>query len=107
MTIAVAARADQPLSQTELAQRLAVEGATMVAMVDRLAEAGLLVREPSETDRRVNLVVLTKAGNQLYGKVKAEADAFSKELLATVDKDKLTIAIELLERLQIAVESAP
>lgn len=107
MTIAVAARADQPLSQTELAQRLAVEGATMVAMVDRLAEAGLLVREPSGTDRRVNLVVLTKAGNQLYSKVKAEADAFSKELLATVDKSKLVMAIELLEQLQFAVESAP
>lgn len=107
MAIAVTARAEQPLSQTELAQRLGVEGATMVAMVDRLAEAGLLVREASETDRRVNLVALTKAGNQLYSKVKAEADAFSKELLATIDKNKLAMAIELLEQLQIAVESAP
>lgn len=107
MAIAVTARAEQPLSQTELAQRLGVEGATMVAMVDRLADAGLLVREASETDRRVNLVALTKAGNQLYSKVKAEADAFSKELLATIDKNKLAMAIELLEQLQIAVESAP
>jgi MarR family transcriptional regulator for hemolysin len=90
-----------------LAQRLAVEGATMVAMIDRLSEAGLVVREPSPTDRRVNLVVLTKAGNRLYDKVRAEAEAFSKELLAPVNKEKLAAAIELLEQLQTAAESAP
>src|ERR1700685_3429443 len=51
MTIAVAAKAKGPLSQSELAQRLDVEGATMVAMVDRLVKAGLGVREPSMTGR--------------------------------------------------------
>ena len=35
-TIAVAAKARSPLSQSELAERIGVEGATMVAMVDRL-----------------------------------------------------------------------
>ena len=107
LTIAVVARAGQPLSQTELAQRLAVEGATMVAMIDRLSEAGFVVREHSPTDRRVNLVALTKAGSRLYGKVKAEADAFSQELLAAVDKEKLITVTALLEQLQIAAESVP
>ncbi len=59
MTIAVAAKAREPLSQSELAQSLGVEGATMVAMVDRLVKAGLVTREPSTTDRRVKRVVLT------------------------------------------------
>ena len=45
MTIAVAAKAREPLSQSELAERLGVEGATMVAMMDRLVKAGLVVRE--------------------------------------------------------------
>src|SRR6202046_2170412 len=75
MTIATAAKASSPLSQSELADRLAVEGATMVAMVDRLVKAGLVVREPSSTDRRVKRVVLTAAGTQLYGKVKEQAVA--------------------------------
>src|SRR5271154_2620092 len=66
MTIATAAKASTPLSQSELADRLAVEGATMVAMVDRLVKSGLVVREPSTTDRRVKRVVLTDTGNQLY-----------------------------------------
>jgi MarR family transcriptional regulator for hemolysin len=107
MTIAVAAKAPGPLSQSELADRLAVEGATMVAMVDRLVKAGLVVREPSTTDRRVKRVVLTQAGNLLYDKVRAEAAAFRKELLADIDPKQLLAATELLEGLQGIIDGAP
>src|ERR1700723_156472 len=100
MTIAVAAKARGPLSQSELADRLAVEGATMVAMVDRLVKAGLVNREPSTTDRRVKRVILTPAGMKVYEKVKAEAASLRKELLANTDQKKLLIATELLEGLQ-------
>jgi MarR family transcriptional regulator for hemolysin len=106
MTIAVAAKASVPLSQSELADRLAVEGATMVAMVDRLVKAGFVVRQPSSTDRRVKRIVLTEAGNRLYGKVRAEAAAFRRELLAEVKPPRLRAATELLERLAAALEGA-
>src|ERR1700723_1180448 len=75
MTIAVAAKARSPLSQSELADRLAVEGATMVAMVDRLVKAGLVSREASTTDRRVKRVVLAPAGVKIYEKVRSEGGA--------------------------------
>jgi MarR family transcriptional regulator for hemolysin len=100
MTIAVVAKAHEPLSQSELAQGLGVEGATMVAMVDRLVKAGFVLREPSATDRRVKRVVLTAAGTALYNKVRTEAIAFRKELLAGIDPKKLLAATELLENLQ-------
>lgn len=106
MAIAVIAKARQPLSQTELAHRLAVEDPTMVAMIDRLVKAGFVSRVPSQTDRRVKLVVLTTAGNQLYRRVKTEADAFRAEFLANIDANKLRAATELLETLQAAAESA-
>jgi MarR family transcriptional regulator for hemolysin len=105
MTIAVAAMARAPLSQSELADRLAVEGATMVAMVDRLVKAGLVIREPSTTDRRIKRVVLTQAGNLLYDKVRAEAAAFRKELLADIDPKALLVATELLEKLEDVIGS--
>jgi MarR family transcriptional regulator for hemolysin len=105
MTIAVAAKARGPLSQSELADRLDVEGATMVAMVDRLVKAGLVVREPSTTDRRVKHVVLTAAGNELYDRVRTEAAAFRKELLAHADAKKLLVATELLEGLQGIIDA--
>lgn len=106
LAIAVVAKAGKPLSQTELAHKLTVEGPTMVAMIDRLVRGGFVSREPSQTDRRVKLVVLTKAGKQLYAKVRAEADAFRAELLADIDPDKLRAATELLEALQTAAESS-
>jgi len=107
MTIAVTARSPSPLSQSELADRLAVEGATMVAMVDRLVKAGLVVRAPSTTDRRVKHVVLTPAGFALYDTVKAEAAAVRTELLSRIDRGRLNIATEVLEALQELIETTP
>jgi MarR family transcriptional regulator for hemolysin len=104
MTLAVASKAEAPLSQSELADRLGVEGATMVAMVDRLAKAGLAARQASPSDRRVNLVIVTEAGMRLVAIVKTEAAAFRRQLLAQVDAKKLAIATELLEGLQKLIE---
>jgi MarR family transcriptional regulator, transcriptional regulator for hemolysin len=107
MTIAIAAKARSPLSQSELADKLGVEGATMVAMIDRLVRAGLANREASTTDRRVKRVVLTAAGLKIYEKVRAEAIALRKELLAGTDQKKLLVATELLEGLQGIIDKQP
>jgi MarR family transcriptional regulator for hemolysin len=105
MTIAIAAKAESPLSQSELADRLGVEGATMVAMVDRLVKAGLVAREASSTDRRIKRVVLTTAGVAIYEKVKTEADTLRKQLLAKMDRKKLQATTELLDNLRAIIDS--
>jgi MarR family transcriptional regulator, transcriptional regulator for hemolysin len=107
MTIAIAAQARSPRSQSELADQLGVEGATMVAMIDRLVKAGLVVREPSTTDRRVKRVVVTAEGYRLYDKVKAEAAAVRKELLAKIDPKSIEAATMVLETLQGMIENVP
>lgn len=107
MTIAVAAKAGSPLSQSELADRLAVEGATMVAMVDRLVKAGFVVREASTTDRRIKHVVITPAGYALFETVKTEAAAVRRELLSKIDPQHLKTATAVLEALQELIEAAP
>ncbi len=105
MTIALAAKARSPLSQSELAESLGVEGATMVAMIDRLAKAGLVSRVVAAGDRRVRRMVLTASGVEIYEKVKKEAAALRKELLAGCDAKKLLHATEFLENLQKISES--
>lgn len=105
-TIAVIAKTSTSMSQIELANQLGVEAATMVSMIDRLVKAQLVTREPSPSDRRIKLIVLTSAGTQLYGKVKAEATVFREELLGDIDPEKLLVATELLEHLQRVAESA-
>jgi MarR family transcriptional regulator, transcriptional regulator for hemolysin len=106
MTIAIAAKSAPAPSQSELAEKLGVEGATMVAMVDRLVKAGLVQRETSTADRRVKRVVLTAAGADLYGKLKAEATQLLQEMLHDIDAKKLLNATEFLERLLKSIDGA-
>ncbi|MFT7773121.1 MarR family winged helix-turn-helix transcriptional regulator [Roseateles sp.] len=106
LAIANIAKSRDALSQIELANRLNVEGPTVVSLVDRLVKAGLVERVPSETDRRIKHVVLTEAGQAIYAKVKAVADAYRKEMLAGIDKDRLLAAAGVLEELQAKVEAS-
>ena len=105
MTIAKVARASSPCSQSELAHQVGVEGATMVAMIDRLVRDGLVLRTPSPSDRRVRLIALTDQGRQLYARVQKEADACRKELLQGIDEQALLQATDILERVQQAAEA--
>jgi len=104
MTIAAAAKARAPLSQSVREGRLGVEGATVVSMVDRLVKAGFAVSQTSETDRRVKHVVLTENGDRLYATVRAVAAGVRKELLAHIDAE-LAQATDLLERLHELIGS--
>lgn len=105
LTIATIAKADHPLSQTELANRMCVEDPSIVCMLDRLDKAGLVTRVPSETDRRVKHVMLTQSGQALYAEVKTVADEFRQEVLGDIDPDTLRTATELLEALQKVAEA--
>src|SRR6476469_2593540 len=66
MAIAMVAKSATPLSQTELATLLSIEGPSMVATIDRLVRAGLVERQASEQDRRVKRIVLTDGGREVY-----------------------------------------
>jgi MarR family transcriptional regulator for hemolysin len=94
----------RPPSQTELAQQLGVDGATLVATVDRLAAAGLIERTPSRQDRRVKLLVLTSKGRALEEKARTQADVLRRTALARLDADQLRAAAAVLEQLHAALE---
>ena len=104
MTIAVVAKAKEPLSQKQLAELLGVEGPTVVAMVDRLVKAQMVVREASPLDRRVNLIRLTAAGYELTARVKVAADAFRVTVLEGLDPVAVDSATALLETIRIRIE---
>jgi MarR family transcriptional regulator, transcriptional regulator for hemolysin len=106
MAIASIAKSADPLSQRELADLLGIEGPSMVAAIDRLVAAGLVLRSPSPTDRRVKLIVLTDAGRAMYDKVRTEADAFRAACLSGVDQAALRSATEVLEALRSRIEAA-
>lgn len=104
MTIAMVAKATEPPSQKQLADLLGVEGPTVVAMVDRLVTAQMVVREASLLDRRVKLIRLTPAGDALYARVKVEADAFRTSVLAGLDPAAIDAATALMETIRARIE---
>lgn len=104
MAIALAAKSSRPQSQIELANAVGIEGPSMVAILDKLSKDGLITREPSPTDRRVKLVMLTEAGMELHSRIKSNATTFRKEFLREVDPKKLQQATELLEQLQAMLD---
>jgi len=105
MTIATASQVRSPLSQSELADMISVSSASMVHMIDRLVKAGLVIREPSISDRRVNRIVITDAGQRLYTELKEEAAAVRQQLVASIELEKLAHVTELLEQLQCIFQS--
>ena len=105
MAIATASQVRSPLSQSELADMLSVSGASMVHMIDRLVKAGLVIREQSIADRRVNRIVVTDAGHRLYAELRDEAAAIRQQLVASIELQKLTHLTELLEQLQRIFQS--
>ena len=103
MTIAAASHVRSPLSQSELAGMLSVSGASMVHMIDRLVKAGLVMREPSISDRREKRIVITDAGHRLCAEFKIQAAAIRHRMLAGIELKDLSHLTELLEQLQVVM----
>ncbi|TCV99959.1 MarR family winged helix-turn-helix transcriptional regulator [Biostraticola tofi] len=105
VAVAEIAAALAPLSQSELAQRLGVEGATIVTMVDRLVKAELVERIATPADRRKKLLVVTVAGKQLYEQVRTVADSLGKDIIDDIDPQEMKVAMRVLEKLYCACET--
>jgi DNA-binding MarR family transcriptional regulator len=62
---------EKPISQRELAQRLHCTPSTVVDPTDRLEARGLVKRQTHPTDRRVNVLVVTKEGRKVRDRLLA------------------------------------
>lgn len=104
VAVASIARNEQPLSQAELAQELGVESATVVPLINKLVEAGLVERVLTERDKRKRLLVATPKGLALYHQVKAVADELREEILTVITPEEQEITQRVLTRLLREVE---
>jgi DNA-binding MarR family transcriptional regulator len=87
------------IAQIELGQRLRMDRATTMTIVNRLQERGYLRRERSATDGRKQALFLTPAGNKALDKAKLairEHEDWLKERFTPEEIDKL---VEMLTRI--------
>ena len=101
MTIAAATQARSPLSQSMLADTLAISPASLVQTIDRLVKDGLVKRESSTSDRRRKCIVVTDAGTHLCSLINDEVAALRRQLLVGIELVKLVQLTELLEKLHV------
>ena len=104
--VAVAAIAgnETPLSQSELAQELGIENATLVPLINRLVEQQLVQRVLTDQDKRKRLLIATEQGMALYYQVKTVTDDLREEILSVISPEEQAQTRRVLEKLLIEVE---
>lgn len=104
VAVSAIARNEQPLSQSELAQELGVESATIVPLINRLVELELVERVKPDSDKRKRLLLATAKGMALFHQVKAVADDLREEILTAITPEEREQTHRVLEKLLHEVE---
>ena len=89
----------QPVTLTDLGQRLFVQWPTLVRVIEGLAADGLINRVDNPRDGRSKLVSLTPAGLAVVHKIQPTLDAERKKLLSDLDDEELEQCADLLQRM--------
>ena len=84
------------IPQGVLAERVGVEGPTLVRVLDGLESDGLICRVPADSDRRIKLVRLTAAGTEVAERCETCAAALREKMLGDLDPHAVSAALDVL-----------
>ena len=87
------------VSQVELSGQLAVDKASMMAIVDRLEQASLLIRRASKIDRRRQELYVTLKGGQKLEEMRALIVAHEQALFANIPASELARLTRSLKKI--------
>ncbi|MBI3137145.1 MAG: winged helix-turn-helix transcriptional regulator [Sphingobacteriales bacterium] len=85
------------ISQQELCNATFRDKPSITRLVDNLEKLNLVKRVPSEHDRRINLIYLTRQAQKLQEDTMTVAEETLNEALETVPADKVDICKEVLQ----------
>src|ERR1700709_2089215 len=89
-------RQQEGLYQADLADFLDLQPISLVRLLDRLVEHGLLERRPDPKDRRANRLFLTRAGRQLVDDLDSLRDAIAIAVLQEISADAIETSLKTL-----------
>jgi MarR family transcriptional regulator for hemolysin len=87
------------VSQSELAERVGVEGPTLVRHLDRMCAEGLVTRVRDENDRRVTHIELTDEGIARQAELARVAAGLDRQLRRLFTAEDLAVLDRVLIRL--------
>jgi MarR family transcriptional regulator, transcriptional regulator for hemolysin len=98
-------RQQEGLSQVDLAEVLELQPISLVRLLDRLVEHGLLERRPDPKDRRANKLHLTKAGRRLVDDLDSLRDSIATDVLRDIPNDAIRTSLDTLVDIKERIKS--
>ncbi len=95
-----------PTTVSHLAARLGISPPSTSAILDRMVDAGLVVRERSEEDRRIVSVALAPPGQAALASAIGGRRGWLRKVLGQLDDAELADTVRVLRRLERALEAS-
>lgn len=89
---------DGPISQRRLSGRLRMDPAAMVGVIDKLEEAGYIVRRRNLSDRREYALETTAKGRSLYARADRAVSEADEATIRDLDRRESARLVELLRK---------
>lgn len=86
-------------TQRELAECVGIEEPTLVRMLHRLEQEGLVERRASQADRRTKTIVLTQAAEPHMKAMSGVIDKLRLDVLRNLNPEEIKQAVEVLDRM--------
>ena len=102
--LAYVGRLGDGVRQKELATALAIEGPSLVRLLDSLERRGLIERREEESDRRARGIYLTRSGRHLAARVSTVGTEIQARLLASVPPAELETCQRVLDSIERALD---
>ena len=90
---------NEGLSQTELGNGIQSDRSSVVTLIDRFENAGLVIRQPSLLDRRTHALSLTAEGHKLMQVLIPRIQAHEQAITSRISPAEQQQLIELLGRI--------
>ena len=97
--------AGEAQTMSQVSRNLMVTNGNLTGVVDRLAREGLVAREVSPRDRRVQHLSLTAHGRERFEAMAAEHERWLAELFADLTRDRLDETADAIHQLRDALRS--
>ena len=87
------------LTQKEIADKVGVESATLVPVIDKMENEGLLKRKPDQSDRRANRIFLTPKADSLWEAMTECALKIRKSSTRNISEGEIQTTLETLRKI--------
>ncbi len=89
-----------PLSQSELADRLAITGATTARLIDRMERDHWVKRERDSNDQRIKMIIPTQQAQKTWKKIASAGRSVLDQAYQGISKEDLETTKQVLQQIR-------